>query len=112
MGMAKEVTDATFEAEVLNAGKPALVDFWAVWCGPCRMIEPVIEELAQKYGDKVVFAKMNVDENYNVPVQYGIRAIPTILFFKDGQVVDRVVGVVPAGVLEEKIKRLIGADGA
>ncbi len=108
--MAKEITDANFEQEILNSGKPAMIDFWAVWCGPCRMIEPIIEELAEKYKDKAVIGKMNVDENYNVPVQYGIRAIPTILFFKDGEVVDRVVGVVPAAVLEEKLKKLIGEN--
>ena len=108
--MAKEITDANFEQEILNSGKPAMIDFWAVWCGPCRMIEPIIEELAEKYKDKAVVGKMNVDENYNVPVQYGIRAIPTILFFKDGEVVDRVVGVVPAAVLEEKLKKLIGEN--
>lgn len=110
MGMAKEITDANFEQEIIKSGKPALIDFWAVWCGPCRMIEPIIEELAERYKDKAVIGKMNVDENYNVPVQYGIRAIPTILFFKDGEVVDRVVGVVPAAVLEEKLKKLIGEN--
>ncbi len=108
--MAKEITDANFEQEIIKSGKPALIDFWAVWCGPCRMIEPIIEELAERYKDKAVIGKMNVDENYNVPVQYGIRAIPTILFFKDGEVVDRVVGVVPAAVLEEKLKKLIGEN--
>ncbi len=110
MGMAKEITDANFEEEIIKSGKPALIDFWAVWCGPCRMIEPIIEELAERYKDKAVIGKMNVDENYNVPVQYGIRAIPTILFFKDGEVVDRVVGVAPAAVLEEKLKKLIGEN--
>ncbi|NPA34742.1 MAG: thioredoxin [Chlorobi bacterium] len=105
--MAKEITDANFEEEIIKSGKPALIDFWAVWCGPCRMIEPVVEELAEKYKGKAVVGKMNVDENYNVPVQYGIRAIPTILFFKNGEVVDRVVGVVPGAVLEEKLRKLI-----
>lgn len=110
MGMAKEITDANFEEQIIKSGKPALIDFWAVWCGPCKMIEPIIEELAERYKDRAVVGKMNVDENYNVPVQYGIRAIPTILFFKDGEVVDRVVGVVPAAVLEDKLKKLIGEN--
>ncbi len=108
MGSAIEVTDLNFDEVIVKANKPALVDFWAVWCGPCRVMEPVIEEMARKYGDKIIVAKLNVDENPQTAAQFAIRAIPTILFFKDGQVVDRVVGAVPQSYLEEKIQALIG----
>jgi thioredoxin 1 len=101
------VNDDTFETQVINAGKPALVDFWAVWCGPCRMIAPHVEALAAEYGDKAVFAKVDVDANKKWAIKYGIQSIPTLLFFKDGQMVDRVVGAVDKKVLKEKLAALL-----
>jgi thioredoxin 1 len=97
------VTDDTFESEVINADKPALVDFWAVWCGPCRMIAPHVEALAEEYVGKAVFAKVDVDANKNWAIKYGIQSIPTLLFFKGGQHVDTVVGAVPKAHLVGKI---------
>ena len=105
--MAIEVTDANFEEVVLNAGKPAVVDFWAEWCGPCRMIGPIVNELSKEYGEKIVVAKMDVDSNPLTPGKFGIRNIPTILFFKDGEVADKQVGVVPKSVLAEKLQALV-----
>lgn len=101
----KEATDQNFESEVLGGDKPALVDFWAVWCGPCRAVEPVIKELATEQAGKVNVFKMNVDENAQTPAQYGVRSIPTIILFKDGKVVDQVVGAVPKADLERLISR-------
>ena len=88
----------------MDSDKVALVDFWAEWCGPCRMIGPSVEELSKEYEGKAVVGKMNVDMNSEVPMEYGIRGIPTILFFKGGKLVDKQVGVVPKSVLEEKLK--------
>jgi thioredoxin 1 len=102
--MAKEFTDANFEEEVLNSDKPVLVDFWAVWCGPCRMIAPIVDELSTEYDGKVSVGKMNVDENREVPAKFGIRSIPTLLVFKNGEVVDKVVGAVPKGSIAEKLE--------
>jgi len=101
------VTDATFESEVINAGKPALVDFWATWCGPCRIIAPHVEALAAEYAGKAVVAKLDVDSNKQWAVKYGIQSIPTLLFFKDGKMVDRVVGAVGRDVLKEKLAALL-----
>lgn len=106
--MALAITDSNFEDLILKADKPAVVDFWATWCGPCRMISPVIEALAEKYEGKVVIGKCNVDEASDVPVNYGIRNIPTILFFKDGELADRLVGAVPQSEIENKINSLLG----
>ncbi len=97
----KEVTDATFEDDVLKSPLPTLVDFWAEWCGPCRMIAPVVEEIARDYNDRVRVVKMNVDANPHTPARLGIMGIPTLILFKDGREVDRVVGYRPKRALEE-----------
>ncbi len=99
--------DATFDKEVLKSDVPVLVDFWAVWCGPCKAIAPTVEELAKQYRGKVKVAKMDVDEHQQVPQQYGIRSIPTLLLFKGGRVVDTIVGAVPKAKLEDSIKKVI-----
>ena len=90
-----EVTDQTFEAEVLKSDKPAIIDFWAEWCGPCRAIAPIIKDLAAEYGDRVKIVKMDIDANPSTPGQYSVRSIPTVLAFKDGQVVEQIVGAAP-----------------
>lgn len=102
-----QVTDSTFEQEILKADMPALVDFWAAWCGPCRAIAPVIEELARDYAGKVKIAKLNVDENAKTPVKYGIRAIPTLILFKNGAVVDQITGAVSKAQIENAIKKML-----
>lgn len=104
--MALQITDANFE-EYLNSGKPMVVDFWAEWCGPCRMVGPIIDELAQEYEGKVTIGKMDVDNNDEVVGQFGIRNIPTVLFFKDGKMVDKVVGAVPKATFVSKIDALL-----
>ena len=105
--MALELTDLNFQEEVLNSDKPALVDFWAEWCGPCRMITPIVNELFTEYEGKAVIGKVDVDNNPDITSQFGIRNIPTILFFKGGQVVDKQVGAVPKSKLKEKLDSLI-----
>jgi thioredoxin 1 len=102
--MAFEITDTNFETEVLKSPKVTMIDFWAEWCGPCRAITPIVEELAKEYDGKAIIGKLNVDENPEVTVKYGVRNIPTILFIKNGEVVDKQVGAVPKSVLEEKLK--------
>jgi len=102
--MALEFTDANFQTSVLNSDKLTVVDFWAEWCGPCRAIGPVIEELANQYTGKVNIGKVNVDHNPNVSVNYGITSIPAILFIKDGKVVDKQIGAAPKSILEKKIQ--------
>jgi thioredoxin 1 len=89
------ITDDNFETEVLQSNEPVLIDFWAVWCGPCRMIAPIVEEMSGEYAGKAKIAKLDVDANPNVAMKYGIRSIPTILIFKDGKVVEQIVGAVP-----------------
>ena len=100
--------DATFDTEVLKSDVPVLVDCWAVWCGPCKAIAPTVDELAKQYKGKVKVAKLDVDEHQQVPQQYGIRSIPTLLVFKGGRVVDTIVGAVPKAKLEESLKKAIG----
>jgi len=99
--------DGTFDTEVLKSDIPVLVDFWAVWCGPCKAVAPAVEELAKQYKGKVKIAKMDVDEHQQVPQQYGIRSIPTLLLFKGGRVVDTIVGAVPKSKLEDSLKKAI-----
>lgn len=101
--MALEITDANFDELVLKSDKPVLVDFWAEWCGPCRMVGPVVEEISKEYEGKAVIGKVNVDLNSNISSNYNIRNIPTLLYFKNGQVVDKQVGVVPKATLVAKL---------
>jgi thioredoxin 1 len=105
--MALEITDANFEELVLKADKPVMVDFWAEWCGPCRMIGPIVEEMSGEYEGKAVIGKVNVDENPEISMKFGIRNIPTILFVKNGEIADKSVGAVPKGQLTEKLNALI-----
>ncbi len=103
--MTKAVTDETFATDVLGSGKPVLVDFWAEWCGPCRSIAPSLEALAEEYKDKLEVVKVNIDENPMSPSQYGVRGIPTLLIFKDGQVAAQQVGAAPKSVLKAWIEK-------
>ena len=105
--MAKEFTTLNFKEEVLNSKYPVLVDFWAEWCGPCRMITPIIEELHEDFKDKAVIGKVNVDSESEISSEYGITSIPTLLFFKDGQIVDKHIGSASKSQLEEKLNSLI-----
>ena len=102
-----EVSDATFDQEVLKSEQPVLVDFWAVWCGPCKAIGPIVDSVAATYAGRLKVAKVNVDQNAATPSRYGIRGIPALLLFKGGKVVDQIVGYVPQDVIEEKIQRLV-----
>ena len=100
-----EIDDSSFDAKVLQSEKPVLVDFWAPWCGPCRAIAPIVEELSVNFGDKVKFMKCNVDDNPVTPTKFGIKSIPTLLFFKEGEVLDKIVGIVAKSKLEEMINK-------
>ncbi len=102
-------TELNFKAEILDADKVALVDFWAPWCGPCKVLGPVIEELGADYAGKAVVAKLNVDENPKIAAQYGIRSIPSLLFFKNGEVVDQMVGAIPKNTIATKLDEYIGS---
>ncbi len=101
--MAVEITDSNFDELVTSSDKPVVVDFWAEWCGPCRMVGPIVEELAKEYDGKALVGKVNVDQNPTISAKYGIRSIPTILFLKSGEVVDKQVGAVPKAVLVQKL---------
>ena len=102
-----EVSDATFDQQVLKSEQPVLVDFWAVWCGPCKAIAPIVDNMANTYAGKLKVAKVNVDENGATPSRYGVRGIPALLFFKNGKVADQIVGFVTQDVIDEKIKSLL-----
>ncbi|MBQ7494309.1 MAG: thioredoxin [Bacteroidaceae bacterium] len=105
--MALQITDQNFE-ELLAEGKPMLIDFWAIWCGPCKKIGPYIEELAEKYGDQVIIGKVDVDENDQLAIRFGIRNIPTVLFLnKNGEIVDKQVGAAPKAALEAKLQSVL-----
>ncbi|NCD41115.1 MAG: thioredoxin [Bacteroidia bacterium] len=105
--MALEITDATFEEVVLKSDKPVVIDFWATWCGPCRMIAPSIEEMAEEFAGKAVIGKVDVDNNPGVTGQFGVRNIPTVLFIKNGEIVDKQVGAVPKNALVAKLEKLL-----
>lgn len=102
-----EIEDSSFDAEVVNSEMPVLVDFWAPWCGPCRAIAPLLEELAGSYKDKIKFVKCNVDDNPVTPGKFEIRSIPTLIFFKEGKVFEQIVGMVAKSKLEETIKKML-----
>ena len=106
--MAVAVTDDTFEQEVLKSDVPVIVDFWAEWCGPCKMIAPIVEEIGNQYDGKLKVAKVDVDSNTKVATQYGIMSIPSLLFFKGGEVVDQIVGAVPKKDIETRLSKVMG----
>ena len=107
MSSATQVTDSTFKQEVLESSVPVLVDFWAPWCGPCRMVAPVVDEISTQYEGQIKVVKVNTDENPNVASQYGIRSIPTLMIFKGGQKVDMVVGAVPKTTLANTLEKYL-----
>ena len=107
MSKVVEVNDQSFENEIIKSGMPVVVDFWAPWCGPCRMIAPVTEKLSEEYADRVKFCKLNVDENPEISQKYGVMSIPLLIFFKDGQQVDSALGAVPESMLQPKVMALL-----
>ncbi len=107
MASISQVTDLNFDSEVLKSGKPVLVDFWAPWCGPCRMVAPVVEALAGEYGDKLKVVKLNVDENQNTASGYQIMSIPTLAVFKDGQVAKKIIGYMPKEELKKRLDPIL-----
>ena len=107
MGDILEVSDDSFDSEIINSQLPAIVDFWAEWCGPCKMVGPVVEELAGKYTGKIKVAKMDVDQNRQTPARFGIRNIPTLILFKDGEVLNTIIGAQSKSFIEEELKKLL-----
>ena len=107
MAKPKDVTDTSFDAEVLKASNPVLVDFWAPWCGPCRMVAPIVEELADEYSGKVRFFKLNTDYNMETTSKYGIRSIPTLLVFKSGEIVEQIIGFRPKSDLKRSLEKAL-----
>ena len=105
--MALEITDATFEETVLKSDKPVMVDFWAAWCGPCRMVAPIVDQISEEYNGKAVVGKVDVDANQEFAAKYGVRNIPTVLIFKNGEVVDKQVGVTSKAALKSKIDAVL-----
>lgn len=101
------ITDDNFSTEVLNSDKPVIIDFWAVWCGPCKMIAPIVEELASEYEGKLKVGKLDVDNNQQSAIKYGVRSIPTLLIFKSGQVVDTIIGAVPKVHIKQKVEAVL-----
>lgn len=108
MGSVQELSDATFENVALKGDKPVLVDFWAPWCGPCRMVGPIVEAIAEKYGDKIVVGKVNVDDAPAVATKYGIRSIPTLICFKGGEVAEQMIGLQSEAQLSQMLDRQLG----
>lgn len=108
MANVSEVSDATFDTEVLQSSTPVLIDFWAPWCGPCRAIAPIVDELATEYAGKLKVVKMNVDDNQQTPSRYGVRGIPNLILFKDGKVHEQIVGAVPKSRLAQAVQGAVG----
>lgn len=104
-----EISDTSFEADILKSSIPALVDFWAPWCGPCKSIAPILEEIAKEYTGKIKIAKLNVDDNPRTPTQYNVRGIPNLVFFRDGKVVEQIVGAIPKDQLVAAVRKVVGA---
>ncbi|MCL1885975.1 MAG: thioredoxin [Dehalococcoidia bacterium] len=102
-----DVTDVTFDSEVIKSDLPVLIDMWALWCGPCRMVEPILTKLSEKYDGKVKFCRMNVDENKTVPAKYHVMSIPNMIFLKNGEVVDTAIGALPESALQSKVESLL-----
>jgi len=107
MGDILEVTDDSFDSEIIDSEMPAMVDFWAEWCGPCKMVGPVVEELANEYKGKIKIAKMDVDQNRDTPAKFGIRNIPTLILFKGGEVAKTIIGAQPKSSIDEELKKLL-----
>ena len=102
-----EITDENFESEVINSDKPVLIDFWAVWCGPCKAIAPIVEELSVEYEGKIKVGKLNVDDNQQTSIRFGVRSIPTLLIFKNGKLADTIIGAVPKSNIVNKLKAVL-----
>ncbi|HVO73783.1 MAG TPA: thioredoxin [Ignavibacteriaceae bacterium] len=102
-----DITDSNFDQEVIKSDKPVLIDFWAVWCGPCRMVAPIVEELAKEYEGRVKFGKLDVDENQQTTIKYGVRSIPTLLIFKNGKLMDTIIGAIPKNQIVHRLQAAI-----